>query len=53
MFAVEVVGELMTLPLREVREEDREDLPAEAEFRLSYHFLVKMVLSRCSDRSPR
>ena len=50
---MDIVSELMEQPLRVVSGREGQLLPAEADYRLSYHYLVKMVLSRCSGRSPR
>ena len=48
---MDIVSELMDQPLRHVMSDEL--LPGDSEYRLTYNYLVKMMLSRCSDRSPR
>ena len=47
---LDVVNELFDVPLREPWEGEME---GEEEYRLSYKFLMRIVLSRCSDKAPR
>ncbi|KAL5479917.1 hypothetical protein EMCRGX_G023519 [Ephydatia muelleri] len=48
MFALDLVTELLTVPARK----PTHALPVEDEGRLTCKFLVKMILSRCSDKAP-
>ena len=50
VFALDIVLELLNHPLRQPEEGALSD---EDEYRLTYKFLVKMVMSRCSDKAPR
>ena len=50
VFAMDIMGELLSSP---VRQPPLDSLSAEMEHRLSYLYLMNIVISHCSDKSSK